>query len=168
MIVSLIVAMDEKSGIGMDNQIPWYLPSDLKRFKTLTMGHHLVVGRKTFESIGKPLPGRQLIVVTHRKDYHPAGCLVVNSLRAAIKLAQNNHENELFIIGGGDIFKQAIGLADKIYLTAVHADVDKDTFFPKIDSTSWKLEMVEKIDQNEKDEYKSDFMVFIRNYNKQG
>src|SRR4030066_2251502 len=119
MIVSLIVAMDEKGGIGKQNQLPWHLPSDLKRFKSLTMGHHIVMGRKTYETIGKPLPGRTMVIITRRKAYHPTGCIVVNSILEATRFAETNHEDELFIIGGGEIFKKAIGLAKKIYLTTV-------------------------------------------------
>lgn len=161
MIVSLIVAMDKKGGIGKNNQLPWHLPSDLKRFKNLTKGHHLVMGRKTYETIGKPLPGRVMIVITQQKDYFPKGCMVVNSLGEAIKLAENNHETEVFIIGGGEIFHQAIGHADKIYLTTVHADVDADVLFPKIDLNHWELSKSEDPSQDEKDEYKSDFKILI-------
>jgi dihydrofolate reductase len=162
--VSLIVAMDEKSGIGKDNQLPWHLPSDLKRFKILTMGHHLIMGRKTNETIGKPLPGRMMIVVTRQKEYFSEGCMVVNSLKEAIKLADDHHETEAFIIGGGEIFNQAIGLADKIYITTVHTDLETDVSFPKIDPNQWELIAIEDIPQNDKDEYKSDFRILIRKH----
>jgi dihydrofolate reductase len=160
-IVSLIVAMDEKGGIGKNNRLPWHLPSDLKRFKNLTMGHHLVMGRKTYETIGKPLPGRMMIVVTRKEDYFLKDCIVVNSVEQALHLAENNHETEVFIIGGGEIFHQAIGLADKIYLTTVYANVDADVLFPKIDCNHWELTESDFSLQNDKDEYKSDFKVFI-------
>jgi dihydrofolate reductase len=156
--------MDEKGGIGKNNQLPWHLPSDLKRFKNLTMGHHLVMGRKTYETIGKPLNGRVMIVVTHQKGYSPEDCLVVNSLEAAIKLSESNHEKELFIIGGGVIFTQAIDLVDKIYLTTIHTDVDADVCFPKIDLDQWELIAEEDIMKNETDEFESDFKIFIRKY----
>jgi len=161
-IVSLIVAMDEKGGIGKDNRLPWHLPSDLKRFKKLTMGHHLLMGRKTYETIGKPLPGRVMIVVSRKKDYFPKDCTVVNSLEEALHFAEDSHETEVFIIGGGEIFHQAIGLADKIYLTTVHADVDTDVLFPKIDQYQWELTDSDYSSQNEKDEYRSDFKILIR------
>lgn len=164
MIASLIVAMDEKGGIGKGNRLPWYLPSDLKRFKKLTMGHHLVMGRKTYETIGKSLPGRVMIVVTHQKDYFPKDCMIVNSLEAAIKLAQDNHESEVFIIGGGQIFHQAIGLADRIYLTTIHTDVDADVLFPKIDLNQWELTESEGSSQYEKDDYESDFKILKRKH----
>ena len=164
MIVSLIVAMDESGGIGKDNQLPWHLPSDLKRFKNLTMGHHLVMGRKTYETIGKPLPGRVMIVVTHQKEYFPEGCRVVNSLRDAIMLAEDEHETEVFIIGGGEIFHQAIGRADKIYITTVHINAHADVSFPKIDPNQWQLIESNALPQNDKDIYESDFKILIRKY----
>lgn len=162
MIISLIVAMDEKGGIGKNNRLPWHLSSDLKRFKAMTLGHHVLMGRKTYQAIGKLLPGRVMIVVTHRKGYHPEGCLVVNSLEAAIKVADDNHESELFIIGGGEIFDQTLDMADKIYLTSVHTKVDADVFFPKIDKSKWRLVSSEETAPEEKDEYGSDFKKFIR------
>jgi dihydrofolate reductase len=160
--VSLIVAMDIKGGIGKNNKLPWHLKSDLKRFKKITMGHHLAMGRKTYETIGKPLPGREMIIITRQKDYFPKDCMVVNSLETAINLAEGTHENELFIIGGGEIFNQAIGLADKIYLTTIHADVLADVFFPKIDFRQWKIIEGNEIVQDETDEFESDFKILIR------
>jgi dihydrofolate reductase len=164
MIVSLIVAMDERGGIGKNNQLPWHIPSDLKRFKKLTMDHHLVMGRKTYETIGKPLPGRVMVVISHQKDYFPKDCLVVNSLEAAIKLAKDDHESELFIIGGGSIFTQAIGLADKIYLTRVHTDVNADVSFPTIDLTQWVITGREDYIQNSTDEFESDFKILLKKH----
>lgn len=164
MIISIIVAMDEKGGIGKNMQLPWHLPSDLKRFKNLTMGHYLVMGRKTYETIRKPLLGRVIVIVTHQKEYSPHDCIVVNSLESAITLAKGNHENELFIIGGGKIFTQAINLVDKIYLTNVHADIDADVFFPKVDFSQWKLVLKEDISQNINDEFQSDFRILIRKH----
>jgi dihydrofolate reductase len=161
-IVSLIVAMDESGGIGKHNQLPWRLPSDMKRFKRLTMGHYIIMGRKTYESIGKPLPGRSMIVVTHQEGYVPTGCIVMNSLSEAIKLAEDNNENELFIIGGGEIFNQAIGLADKIYMTTIHAHTDADVFFPKLQLNRWNLVGEEKGIKGDKDEFMSDFRILSR------
>jgi dihydrofolate reductase len=163
-IISLIVAMDENGGIAKDNQLPWHLPSDLKRFKRLTMGHHLVVGRKTYETIGKPLPGRVMILLTRQKKYSAEGYLVVNSIKEAISIAEKNHENELFIIGGGEIFSQTIDLADKIYLTTVYADVDANIFFPKITPGRWELVTKEGPDRPTRDQYKTDFKIFVRKY----
>ena len=137
MIISLIVAMDEKRGIGKDGKLPWRLSSDLKRFRELTMGHHMIVGRKTFESIGKPLPGRQTIVVTHNAGFKADGCLVAGSVQAALALAQERGEPEVFVIGGAEIYAQVIDVADRVYLTQVHAEVDADTFFPELKPDTW-------------------------------
>jgi dihydrofolate reductase len=156
--------MDERGGIGKNNRLPWHLPSDLKRFKNLTMGHHLVMGRKTYETIGKPLPGRVMIVVTHQKDYFLEGCMVARSLRDAIKLAKDDHESEVFIIGGGEIFQQAIDLADKLYLTTVHVNVDADVSFPKIDLIQWEQIKIDNIAQNNKDEYESDYKILVKKH----
>ena len=164
MIVSLIVAMDEKGGIGKQNQLPWHLPSDLKRFKKITMGHHLVMGRKTYETIGKPLPGRSMIVVSHQKNYSAIGCLVVNSLKSAIELVDEKHESELFVIGGGEIFHQAINLADRIYLTVVHTDADADVFFPNYDLSHWDLISEENGINDSADEHSSDFKILTRKH----
>jgi dihydrofolate reductase len=135
-IISLLVAMDEKRGIGKGGRLPWRLSSDLKRFRELTMGHHLVVGRKTYESIGKPLSGRQTIVLTRTPGFRPEGCLTAGSVQEAIGIAPANGETEAFVIGGSDIYAQALDVADRIYLTQVHAEVDADTFFPGLDN-SW-------------------------------
>jgi dihydrofolate reductase len=161
-IISLIGATDELGGIGKNNELPWHLPSDLKRFKLSTMGHHVVMGRRTYEAIGRQLPGRVMIVVTHKNDYFAEGCLVVNSLGAAIDLAEVNFESELFIIGGGEIFKQAIGIADKIYLTTVHTNVGADVFFPKFDPNEWEITSEENIIKIDNEDYESDFKLLIK------
>ena len=137
MIISLIVAMDVKRGIGKDGKLPWRLSSDLKRFRELTMGHHLVVGRKTFESIGKPLPGRQMIVVTRNPGFRPEGCLIADTVQTALELAKRRGEAEVFVIGGAEIYAQTLDVADRIYLTQVHAVVEADTFFPEHNPDSW-------------------------------
>jgi dihydrofolate reductase len=162
LIISLIVAVDEKGGIGKKNQLPWHLRSDFQRFKSITMGHHLVMGRKTYETIGIPLPGRTMIIITKNQSYLPKGCIVVNSIEEAIRVADRNNEKEVFIIGGGEVYKQSIDIANKIYLTAVHADTDADVFFPKIDNSSWKMIWSEEIAQDKKDEYQSDYKIFVR------
>ncbi len=162
MIISLIVATDERGGIGKDNQLPWHLASDLKRFKQLTMGHHIVMGRKTYETIGKSLPGRVMVIITRNENYSPQGCLVVNSLKAAIDLAKNSHESELFIIGGGEIFNQAFRIAGKIYLTTIHTVANADVFFPEINSDEWVQIQYEAYKRNEDDDYDSDFKILQR------
>jgi dihydrofolate reductase len=163
-IISIIVAMDEKGGIGKNNKLPWHMSSDLKRFKKITLNHHIAMGRKTFQTIGKPLPGRVMIVISHQKDYKPDGCVVVNTLNAAIKLADENDETELFIIGGGEIFSQSIDIADKIYMTIVHADIHGDIIFPKIDKSDWNVVLSESIRQEANDEYNSDFQILVRKH----
>ena len=159
----MIVAMDNKGGIGKNNRLPWHLRTDLIRFKKISMNHHLVMGRKTYETIGKPLPGRTMIIITRNKDYHAKGCVIVNSLEEAIRFAEKNNDSEVFIIGGGEIYQQSISIADKIYLTYVHADVDADVFFPQIDESQWTLIWHEVSIKSENDEYASDFKIFVRN-----
>jgi dihydrofolate reductase len=136
-IISLLVAMDEKRGIGKDGKLPWRLSSDLRRFRELTMGHTIIVGRKTFESIGKALPGRQTIVVTRNPHYRIEGCLIAGSVQAAIELAGARGEHEAFVIGGADIYAQALPVADRVYLTEVQTEVAADTFFPEFDRSAW-------------------------------
>ena len=137
MIVSIIVAIDDNWGIGKDNQLPWHLPSDLKRFKQLTMGHHLIMGRKTYESIGRQLPGRISIVLSRDPDYELPDGILTNSLDEALKFSKESGETETFIIGGGQVFEEALELADRIYLTKVHEEFGCDTFFPELDPFEW-------------------------------
>ncbi len=162
MIISLIVAMDEKRGIGVSNRLPWHLASDLKRFKMLTMGHYLVMGRKTYETIGRPLTGRIMIVVSRQRDFHPVDCIAVNSLEEALKIAEENGEKEVFIIGGGELFIQALDIAQRIYLTSVHANVKADVFFPRFDQNLWKIISSEKSSMGREDDYDSDFKILSR------
>ncbi|MBU2950769.1 dihydrofolate reductase [Tamlana agarivorans] len=135
--VTLIVAAAENNAIGKDNKLIWHLSDDLKRFKTLTNGHHIIMGRKTFESFPKPLPNRVHVVISRQQDYAvPEGVIVVNSLQNAIDFCKNDPQP--YIIGGGEIYKQALPVADKIELTRVHENFDADTFFPEIDTSVWK------------------------------
>jgi dihydrofolate reductase len=136
-IISLIVAMDEGRGIGIDGHLAWHLSADLKRFKSITMGHHLIMGRKTYDSIGRPLPGRTMIVVSRNPEFQAEGCLMAHSLEEALDLARQGGESEVFIIGGGEIFAQALGLAERMYLTQVHATTEADVFFPEFDGDDW-------------------------------
>jgi dihydrofolate reductase len=128
------------------------------------MGHHLVMGRKTYETIGRALPGRVMVIITHQKGYFADDCKVVHSLDAAIRLANDDHENELFIIGGRQVFRQAISLADKLYLTSVHANTDVDVFFPKINLSEWEVVSREECVQSDTDEYESDFKILLRQH----
>ncbi len=130
MIISIIAAMAENRVIGRDNTIPWNLPGDLKRFKTITTGHPVIMGRKTFESIGKPLPGRKTLIITRKPDFSAEGCVVVHNLQEA--LAECNGADEVFICGGSEIYRAALSLASRIYLTLLHEEVEGDTRFPEI------------------------------------
>lgn len=139
MIVSLIVAVDNNGGIGIRGRLPWRLSSDLRRFKKLTMGHHIIMGRKTYQSIGRSLPGRTTIVLTRNKDFSADGCLVASSLNEALTLAEGRGEQEAFVIGGGEIFKEIIDRADRIYLTRVITVMEADTFFPVLRVDDWEV-----------------------------
>jgi len=139
MIISIIAAMDEERGIGIDNKMPWHLPIDLKRFKKITMGHHLVMGRKTFESIGKPLPGREMIILSRNPDFNPEGCFRCGSFSEAIDRARIAGEKELFIVGGGEVYRESIPIVERMYLTFVHTSQQADTHFPDFDEIDWSL-----------------------------
>jgi len=135
-VISLIVAMDEGRMIGRDNALPWHLPEDLKRFKAITMGKPILMGRKTFESIGKPLPGRVNLVLTRSRDWQRDGVIVVHSLDEA--RARVGDVAELVVIGGEEVFKLALPLAQRIYLTEVEARIEGDTIFPPFERTHWR------------------------------
>ena len=130
MIISLIAAMAENRTIGRNNAMPWHIPADLKRFRELTLGHPVIMGRKTFESMGAPLPGRDNIIVTRQPDFHAEGCTVAHDLASALALA--SEADEVFICGGGEIYRQALPFADRIYLTIIHRDYAGDRLFPDI------------------------------------
>ncbi len=142
MRLSLVVAAAEINVIGAGNQMPWRLPDDLKRFKALTLGKPVVMGRKTFESIGKPLPGRQNIVITRQQGLLLPGCVVVNSLAEAIDAAPGAHE--IAVIGGAQVYAQALSSAHVIHLTRVHAVITGDTVFPALDPTQWRERLIER------------------------
>ncbi len=140
MRLSLIVAMADDRVIGSGGDLPWHLPADLKRFKRLTMGHHLILGRKTFESIGKPLPGRRMIVLTRGDGARlPKEVQAASSLDAAIRLARERNDDEVFVAGGASVYREALDHADRIHLTRVHATVAGDVFFPDVDWAGWEL-----------------------------
>jgi len=139
MIVSIIVAASENNAIGKNNSLPWKLPNDMKFFKNTTWGMPVIMGRKTFESFSKALPGRMNIVVTSQQFWSAPDAEVVEGIPAAIEKATEANTNEIFIAGGGEIYKQALPLVDKIYLTRVKADIDGDVFFPELDPDEWEL-----------------------------
>jgi dihydrofolate reductase len=161
-IVSIIAAMDRKRGIGVDKELPWRLSADLKRFRELTMGHHIIVGRKTFESIGRPLPGRRMIVVTRDRNYKAEGCEVIHSIEDATRLARERGESEVFICGGAEIYAQSIGIVDRMYLTFVDAEVAADTFFPEFDAQEWSERESLYQPADEKNQYPFTFKLMVR------
>lgn len=139
MTISIIVAISENRAIGINNQIPWYLPADLKYFKKTTLGHHILMGRKSYLSIGKPLPKRTNLVLTRNPFFTATGITVIHNLEEGIEIARSSGEEELFIIGGGDIYRQSIDLVDRLYITEVDIQTEGDTFFPEIDLNKWDL-----------------------------
>ena len=167
MKVSLIVAAAENGVIGKDNDLIWHLPKDMRFFKETTLNHHVIMGRKNFESIPerfRPLPNRTNVIITRNSDYKAEGCVVVNSVKQALEVAKENRDTQPFIIGGGQIYKLALenNLVDKIYLTKVHHTFDGDTFFPELNN-EWKEvnKTVNKAD--EKHAYDYDFITLERN-----
>ncbi len=159
-MISIIAALAENRVIGVNNTLPWRLPNDLKHFRRLTTGHAIVMGRKNYESIGKPLPERTNIVVTRNRDYRASGCLIAHSLDDALALAKN--DPEIFVIGGAEIYREALPRTDKLYLTQVHAAVDGDTFFPEINPAGWKETARERHAADEKHAYAYSFVVLER------
>lgn len=157
---SLIVAVAENGVIGRDNQLPWRLREDLRRFKRLTMGHHLIMGRRTFESIGKPLPGRTTIVVSRGKPELPDEILLAASIDEALERAAANGETEVFFAGGVDVFAQAMEFVDRIYLTRVHGAPHGDRTLPSWPDRSWRLIDCERVGKSERDEFRSTFQIF--------
>jgi dihydrofolate reductase len=154
--------MDNKRGIGKNNQIPWHLSSDLKRFKSLTMGHHIIMGRRTYESIGRQLPGRKMLILSNRPDYEAEGALVFHSIQDTIKYVQDCGESEVFIIGGGEIYEQTIKFADRIYLTMINTSIDTDVYFPEYDEEEWKILQCSAVDQKNGDEYAYIYQILER------
>lgn len=160
MTISTIVATAQNNVIGKDNQIPWYLPADLMYFKKTTLQHTVIMGRKCFESIGRPLPKRTNIIITSNAFFMASGCLVAHSVEEALTLAEKNGETEAFIIGGGEIYAQTQHLWEKIYWTEVALEVEGDVFFPKIDLSNWKLTFEEKHQRDDKNEHDYTFKIF--------
>ncbi len=160
MIVSLIVAMSENGVIGRDGDMPWHLSDDLRRFKRITMGHHLIMGRKTFESIGKLLPGRTTIILTRNPDFRLDGALVAGDFPAALALAAG--DDEVFVVGGGEIYRTALPAVHRIYLTRVHATPDGDTTFPEISWEDWQRVSSESHSCNDRNNYDYTFEVYDR------
>lgn len=161
-VISFIVAMDKNRIIGKNNQLPWHLPADLKFFKKVTMGHPIVMGRKTFESIGKPLPGRENIIVTRNSSYLAHGCSVFHSLEELIKWSKEKEE-EVFFIGGAELFKETFPYADRLYITMIDHEFDGDTYFPEFEESMWKRTSTEVGEKDEKNPYHYSFNIYERN-----
>jgi dihydrofolate reductase len=161
MQLSLIVAMSKNRVIGRGGQLPWHLAADLRRFKQLTMGHHLIMGRKTWESIGRPLPGRTSVVISRQSTYQAPGARVVPDLPSACQAAAG--DDQAFIIGGGLLYQEALAIVDRIYLTRVHARVDGDTYFPEWREEDWRLvEQSPRQPADQKNDHDYSFLVYER------
>lgn len=156
--ISIICALSDNGVIGKDNKLPWHISADLKRFKQLTLGHPVIMGRKTFESIGKPLQGRTNIVITRDQDYRAKGVAIAHSLDEALDMARAKDKQEIFIIGGAQVFEQSLSFVDKLYLTIVHTTIEGDAFFPEYGD--FKQVLFEKAETNEK--YNYTFIDLIR------
>ena len=159
-MIKIIAAAAENNALGKDNELLWHLPDDFKRFKQLTTGHYIVMGRKTFESFPKPLPNRIHVIITRQLDYKHEGCVVVSSLEDA--LAVIPPDQDVYIIGGGEIYFQSINLADCVELTRVHASFEADTFFPEINKQDWNLDFEEFHQKDEKHSYDFTFETYFR------
>lgn len=154
-----IVAMSENRVIGDDNHLPWYLPADLKHFKAITTGHPILMGRKTYESIGRPLPNRTNIVMTRNTSFQAPGCMVVTSIDKALEHANHIGGNEIFVIGGAEIYKQLLPNITRLYLTVVHATLDGDAFFPELNFAEWNEIAKETHTADEANEYDYSFIT---------
>lgn len=160
-MLTIIAAAAENNALGKDNQLLWHLPEDFKRFKTLTSGHFIIMGRKTFESFPKPLPNRTHIIITRQPNYQaPESCIVVTSLEKAMELCPKNEE--AFVIGGGEIYQQALDVVDKIDVTRVHTTLDADTFFPTIDPTLWEMVFEEFHPKDDKHAFDFTFLTYVK------
>jgi len=158
-MITIIAAIAKNNALGKDNDLIWHLPADLKRFKKTTSGYHILMGRNTFESIGKPLPNRTSVIITRNNNYYKEGCLIANSIKEAIELAGKKNA---FIIGGAQIYKQALesNLVDVLDITIVHKEFEADVFFPKIDSSIWEEISREDFIADEKNKYDYSFVSY--------
>ena len=159
-MIILIAAVAENNALGKNNDLLWHLPKDFKRFKEITSGHHIIMGRKTFESFPKPLPNRTHVIITRQKDYVCEGCIVVQDLEKAIAICPKNED--IFVIGGGEIYSQSIHLADQLDITRVHHSFEADVYFPEIDPEIWELTTEVVNLKDEKHPYDYSFQTFVR------
>jgi dihydrofolate reductase len=158
--LSIIVAMAKDRVIGSNNSLPWHLPADLRHFKAVTMGHHIIMGRKTFESIGKPLPGRTSVVVTRNTQFGYPGILVAYSLQAAVALCGD--DPEAFVIGGAELYRQAIPLTSRIYMTEIEASINGDTYFVELAASEWRETSRESHPPDKDNAYPFQFVILDR------
>lgn len=161
-VLSAIAAMSSNQVIGNKNQLPWHLPADLKHFKAVTSGHPVLMGRKTYESIGKPLPNRTNIILTHTTNYSAPDCLIIHTMEAAISMAVELEMDEIFVIGGAEIFKQLLPQIQRLYLTQIHHTFDGDAFFPDLNPADWKEVSRELHHADDKNNYDYSFIVMER------
>jgi dihydrofolate reductase len=159
-MIIMIAAIAENNALGKNNELIWHLPNDFKRFKSLTTGHHIIMGRKTFESFPKPLPNRTHVVITRQKDYHPEGCIVVDSIEKAIAVCPK--DETLFIIGGGEIYQLGLPYTDKLEITRVHHRFEADAFFPEIDPDNWQEINTEFNPIDEKHLYGYTYQTYVK------
>ncbi|MFZ0596002.1 MAG: dihydrofolate reductase [Flavobacterium sp.] len=159
-MIIMIAAVAENNALGKDNELVWHLPNDFKRFKSLTTNHHIIMGRKTFESFPKPLPNRVHVVITRQKDYNPEGCIVVESIEKAIAVCPQNEDS--YIIGGGEIYNLALPYTDIIEITKVHHTFEADAFFPEINNDEWQLVESEENFKDEKHLYDYTYETYIK------
>lgn len=157
-MISLIVAMDDNNLIGRDNDLPWRIPADLAYFKKTTFGHPVLMGRKTFDSIGKPLPGRENIVLTRNEQFSPEGVTIIHSLDEML-LTKTYADQNLFIIGGAEIFKECLHIADRLYITKIHDTFEGDTYFPEFDEETYRIIYREKGPKDKKNPYDYEFLI---------
>jgi len=159
-MITIIAAISKNNALGKDNDLIWHLPADLKRFKKVTSGHYILMGRNTFESIGKPLPNRTSVIITRNTNYNKDGCLIANSIEQALELSKK--QETVFIIGGAQVYKQAIDrdLVDQLDITLVHEEFDADVFFPEIDPMIWKEVSRENFMADEKNKYDFSFISY--------
>lgn len=159
-MITVIAAIASNNALGKDNDLIWHLPADLKRFKKVTTGHYILMGRNTYESIGKPLPNRTTIIITRNKNYFKEGCLIANSLEQAIEMSKE--EAQVFIIGGAQIYKETIAkdLAEQLDITLVHNEFEADVYFPEIDTKIWKEVAREDFKADEKNEHDYSFISY--------
>lgn len=167
MKVSIIAAVAENGVIGKDNQLIWKLSDDLKNFKRITKGHYVIMGRKTYESIGKPLPDRTNIILSENNNYKADNCLVFNSLDHALAYSIRYCQKEVFVIGGEHVFRDALQIASKIYLTKVKTTPEGDAFFPKIDYSRWIQKFRAEIKKNDRNDYDFEFIELLRRSHKE-